>query len=173
MTRLPPLTASVAKEYAVRYGVPVPEIYAFRNKYCDVRSHAKSRGLVCTISFPQYMRLALNAKLRSAKYIGKSRHKYQLARKGDTGGYIWGNCRFVPTWQNRQESVANGGQALGNLRHSGMRHGHAKLTDAKVRSIRKLAKEGKTHAWLCNHFGVASLSTVNDVLHYRSWRVVK
>ncbi len=173
MARLAAITHVSAQELALRYNLSVVEVYAFRRKYCDVRSHAKSRGLVCDISFPQYMRLVLFAKLRSAKDIGNSRHKYQLARKGDTGGYSWGNCRFVTTWQNRQESVANGGQELGNARHSGVLNGHAKLTEAKVRSIRRLAKAGKTHEWLCTHFGVSSLSTMNDVIHHRSWRGVK
>lgn len=137
-------------------------------KFCDVRSHAKQRGIVCDLKFGQYLKLVQLASIRSSS-IGKKRGQYQLGRLGDTGGYSAGNCRFITVEQNRLESVLNGGQELGNMNHSGEAHGHAKMTDKKVLQLRKLHCTGNyTQQALADRFGI-SLSTTNDIVRNKSW----
>ena len=45
----------------------------------------------------------------------------------------------------------------------------AKLTEADVKQIRKLAKEGMAQAQIARMYNV-SKSTIHDTVHYRQWK---
>lgn len=78
-------------------------------KHRRLRVHAKQRGLECSLTLKQYIKLAAKAGLTDPSQIGRTHGKYQMSRKGDTGAYEWGNCRFLTIEENQREKIANGG----------------------------------------------------------------
>lgn len=78
-------------------------------KWLNLKSSAKLRGLVCQLSFKEYVTLAVEAGLYSPSLIGRKEHLYQMGRIGDSGNYILGNCRFITKGMNTKERSSNGG----------------------------------------------------------------
>jgi hypothetical protein len=91
----------------------------WRYKYHNLRVSAPKRKSVLRLSFYQYMRLAKKAGIQKPSQIGKSSEKYQMSRKGDTGDYVWGNCRFLTMRENLEEKRDNGGVERGAQKHRG------------------------------------------------------
>jgi hypothetical protein len=85
-------------------------------KYTSLKKNAAKRGLECSLSFKQYLKLAQRAGIVSPKEIGCTSNKYQMGRLGDTGNYVWGNCRFITMAENQKEKIINGGQDVGMLK---------------------------------------------------------
>lgn len=78
-------------------------------------------------------------------------------------------------WVTRSENHAHAYRVLGNQCpcREGEANGHAKLTDRKVRRIRKLYDTGKhTQAELGEMFGVAE-NTISQVVNRKTWRHVR
>jgi hypothetical protein len=55
-----------------------------------------------TVTFEWYLNEMEKSGIRP-RQIGKSRGAYQLARIGDCGAYVPGNCRFLPSTVNHGE----------------------------------------------------------------------
>jgi hypothetical protein len=95
-------------EIVISVGLKTAQSKDWYIKWRGVVRNAKHRELECTLTFLQYMKLVVRAGLKKPSEIGIDNHQYNLARKGDTGGYTWGNCRFVTARQNRRERAENG-----------------------------------------------------------------
>lgn len=170
--RLSKLTADDVKSLATASGYTEDSVVKFRKKWIDLRHHAKVRGIPCSLLFAEYLDLARSANLTSCDDIGRLSTQFQLGRVGDTGPYSMENCRFITHLQNRQEAVLNGGQTVGNIKHSGSKHGHAKLSEDQVVAIRKAyAKGGVTQAELCKVYGIAA-ATMSQIISKTLWRHV-
>lgn len=87
-------------------------IKVWKRKWKRLKSNAKQKGVVCTLSFDQYLQLANDAGVNDPSMIGRSIGQYAMGRLGDKGDYELGNCRFIPVIQNHQEKVDNGGSKL-------------------------------------------------------------
>lgn len=94
-------------------GFDVDDYRNWHAKYKTLCVNARNRGVECLLTFRQYLRLAARAGLTHPKDIGKSPSQYQMGRKGDTGDYVWGNCRFITMKQNLKERIKNGGSEVG------------------------------------------------------------
>jgi hypothetical protein len=94
------------------------EIWHLKWRRLMIRS--KRRGLPCTLTFRQFLRLATRAGLTRPSQIGTASSQYNLSRYGDTGGYTPGNCRFITSAQNREERVTNGGIERGAAKRRGL-----------------------------------------------------
>jgi hypothetical protein len=77
------------------------------------------------------MKLAKRAGLSSPDNIGRSTHQYAMGRLGDTGNYVWGNCRFITVEQNLKERKKNGG----NVSISETQQGRTANTHASVARV--------------------------------------
>lgn len=73
------------------------------------RSNAKIKGVICDLSFDEYIGLAAAAGITEYKQIGTSINSFHLCRVGDIGNYALGNCDFKPHYENVREKVLNGG----------------------------------------------------------------
>jgi hypothetical protein len=122
-----------------KLGFALRHLDLWRYKYHNLRASAPKRKSVLRLSFYQYMRLAKKAGIRVPSQIGKSSDKYQMSRKGDTGDYVWGNCRFLTMRENLEEKKANGGVERGAQKH----RGRTKLTDVGCAKI-SAALTGRT-----------------------------
>lgn len=111
-----------------RYGYLEEASQGFYLKWIRLRYSGKARGCKVLLTFDQYLKLAAKAKLKSPDEIGKAKHLYQMGRVGDTGDYIWGNCRFITQQQNQNEMTINGGRRLGDLKRSMSLKGRTKET---------------------------------------------
>lgn len=89
-------------------------------KWRSLHVRSKRRQIECTLSFKQFLKLALRAGLKSPDEIGRHNHQYNLARYGDAGGYTPRNCRFVLSSVNRDERVTNGGIERGAAKRRGL-----------------------------------------------------
>jgi hypothetical protein len=69
-------------------------------KFLAKKYNARSRHIDFTLTFTQFCILLRQAKIKSSD-LGRS--KYHLARKNDTGGYVYGNCSFKPYIENLLE----------------------------------------------------------------------
>lgn len=88
---------------------------AFYRKWRNLKNNVVHRNVECLLSFKQYVRLARKAGIDHPDQIGNYRGDYQMARYGDTGNYVLGNCRFITKEENLKELVENGGHARGRL----------------------------------------------------------
>lgn len=111
-TELPDLpTTEEATEIVENLGFDTGDTPRWRWKYRKLRGRVSQTGQLLLLSFRQYMRLAKRAGLTNPDEIGCTRGTYQLGRKGDSGHYEWGNCRFITIEQNIAERKKNGGAA--------------------------------------------------------------
>ena len=53
---------------------------------------------------------------------------------------------------------------------TGVAHGHAKLSPAKIEQMRELRKQGKSYAYIATKFGVAR-STATDAIKGVTWKL--
>lgn len=127
-------------------------------KYIVLRSNALGRRVECLLTFRQYLKLAKRAGILKPAQIGRSLDAYQMSRKGDTGNYEWGNCRFLTMEQNQKEKHKNGGYAAQAEKLTGRtKFTHSYLMESGKKVSRaltgKLSKTlGRTKE---NHAGVA------------------
>lgn len=116
-------------------------------KWRGVVRNARTRDIECTLTFAQYMRLVSRAMLVRPSQIGMAVDQFNLARKGDVGGYVYGNCRFITSRQNRRERVTNGCFAnmalakIGCTKHNS--DWAAKIADSKARNFTVKSPKGK------------------------------
>lgn len=88
---------------------PYTSKVGFGIKYQRLLGNAETKGIVCRLSFDQYLTLAYDAGITNPNQIGTSMKSFQMGRVGDVGDYIYGKCRFIPRTQNMQERTDNGG----------------------------------------------------------------
>lgn len=100
----------------------------WRTKWNNLRGSSKARGIQCTLTLDQYVKLAKKANIKSPAQVGKKKGCYQLGRIGDKGGYTLGNCRFITVEQNQKEKVLNGGSARAGKKSSVILSGRTKNT---------------------------------------------
>jgi hypothetical protein len=100
---------SQRKELLTSIGLNVEDVNAWVVKWQALKDNSKLRGSTCTLTFEQYIHLAISAGLKSPDQIGKRINSYQMARFGDVGVYEYGNCRFITMKQNLEEKRLNGG----------------------------------------------------------------
>lgn len=134
-----------------RYGLDPAEYPRWRQKWNNLHTGCTKLGdRECALTFGQYVKLARNAGLTSADQIGRSRGQYQLARHGDRGDYVIGNCRFITMEQNQRERLYNGGTAVAVEKAARIRRGQTKTNNASIASMsKKLAgRTSDTHDYL-------------------------
>lgn len=73
-----------------------------KQRYYNKRVNARKEGFECKLSFDEYCSLVEAAGLKSSD-LGYSGKKYVLARFGDHGDYVLGNCRFILQSENAAE----------------------------------------------------------------------
>jgi len=71
-------------------------------KYCHKERDAKKKNLLFNLSFKEYLYMLSEAGI-SASQIGVTITDYCLGRIDDSGGYEYGNCRFITVRQNFDE----------------------------------------------------------------------
>ena len=104
----PILTRERMQAIALKLGFKAKDAKAWYDKWRGVVRNARCREIECTITFTRYLKMAAEADLTKPSQIGMGVKQYNLARNGDTGGYVKGNCRFITSKQNRRERVING-----------------------------------------------------------------
>lgn len=97
-------------------GIPVEDLKHWVAKWHALVCHCEQTNKECTLSFYDYVNLALVAGIADYTRIGKSATSMQLGRIGDTGGYTMENCRFITKRQNMDERCLNGGTARGSAK---------------------------------------------------------
>jgi hypothetical protein len=80
-----------------------------RSKWGRKKANAKNCGLVCRLTYNEYVGLVRQAGIKSSDIRPGG---YHLARFGDLGNYEVGNCRFVPYWENFAERQPVDSEAL-------------------------------------------------------------
>ena len=73
-----------------------------RRKFTRKRANAKKGGTVCLLTFAEFIGLMRAAAIKSSALGVRG---YHLARYGDAGPYVVGNCRFVPWNVNAREKA--------------------------------------------------------------------
>lgn len=104
------------------------DVRAWKKKYRELRANSRVRGVECYLSFKQYVQLADKAGVTEPADIGNTLGKFQMSRVGDSGNYVWGNCRFLLKEDNLQEMAVNGGRRA----NADKRRGRTKGTHAGV-----------------------------------------
>lgn len=84
------------------------------------KSNAKIAGVRCLLTFHEYCLLVKEAGLKSSD-LGYSGNKYDLARIGDAGDYIYGRCRFITHQENSRERKVSD-KARESARESARKH---------------------------------------------------
>jgi len=103
-----PLSADIQEAAVLAVGLRSDDARQWHLKWRNKVRTSKYRGLVCTLSFTQYLLLALKAGLRKPSDIGDKPGSYVLGRFGDTGGYTFANCSFILYEENCSEVHSNG-----------------------------------------------------------------
>lgn len=88
---------------------PYTSKVGFGVKYQRLLGNAEAKGVVCELTFEQYLKLAYDVAINNPNQIGTSMKSFQMGRVGDQGNYYYGNCRFISRTQNMQERTDNGG----------------------------------------------------------------
>jgi len=101
------------REYFTKVGIPVEDLKYWVAKWHALVCHCEQTNKECSLSFYDYVNLALAANIYDYSRIGKSATSMQLGRIGDTGGYTLDNCRFITKRQNMDERCSNGGTKRG------------------------------------------------------------
>lgn len=129
-------TSKARKVYLVQIGLDPDQSNIWASKW---RSLYDRKRNVCTLTFEQYVGLALEANITDPNQIGRSIDKFQMARTGDSGDYSLGNCRFITMRDNIKEKVINGGTKA----QANKLRGRTKFNHPGVARI-SLSKVGKT-----------------------------
>ena len=87
---------------------------------------------------------------------------YHISRHGDRGNYEPGNCTWKKGFDNLSERFYEKGEKVYN----------AKLTEEKVRHIRKLSSEGASDSCLASRFKV-DRKTIWSVVRRKTWTHVE
>lgn len=134
MRRFPEVPTLVEAERIVRKnGLDTKDASLWKLKWRRLRNGHNS-GADCWLSFHQYLRLATKTGIQSPHEIGVHNGQYQMSRKGDTGDYEIGNCRFKTAEENREEKRTNGGTARAGEKTSIHLRGRTKETHASIAS---------------------------------------
>lgn len=129
------------KELVIELGFLRKDISTWIKKYKTFRKNKKREGYLCTITFKKYLSLAIKAGVKHPSQIGLRMDQFQMGRRGDTGDYVPGNCRFITGQQNLNEKFLNGGAARGYKKSSKTLSGRTKENSAYKRSsAKKLSK---------------------------------
>lgn len=138
------------KSLVVSLGFALSDYVKWRTKWKSLIANALNRGAQCKLTFPDYMNLALEAGISTPDQIGLRMDQYQMARIGDSGDYVLGNCRFVLASVNLQEKIDNGGVENSRAKISQALSGRTKDNDtSKARAAKKQTGRTKnTHAHL-------------------------
>lgn len=131
------------QKYIIKNGLDVEYTASWSLKYCRLRDRAKSNDIDFSLSFNDYVDMAISAGLDNPNQIGRSSGKYCVGRVGDLGGYTNGNCRFITTDQNRNEAVVNGAYLRSseklsgrkNPKHSEFMSGKNKTNDIRLKIL--------------------------------------
>lgn len=92
-------------------GLDPNDVIAWGHKFRDLGFNSDNKGVRCTLTFEEYVRLAIEAGVNKPSLIGRSTGEFQMGRLGDTGDYSPGNCRFITMEQNKIECKLNGGSS--------------------------------------------------------------
>lgn len=84
-----------------------------KKRYTNKRVNAAKEGLSFELTFSQFCELMRRRGISSSELGVRG---YQLSRKGDTGGYFWGNCRFLTYKQNAREKSKRLGHKVGGTK---------------------------------------------------------
>lgn len=71
-------------------------------RYNNKKIDAKKNQIGINMSFEEFCQLMVDAGVKSSQ-LGRGRDDYQLARYGDSGDYVVGNCRFITQLDNARE----------------------------------------------------------------------
>lgn len=101
----------------------------------------------CSLTFSEYVQLAIDAGLSKPDQIGTRLDQYQMGRIGDVGNYELGNCRFITTEQNIKEKLINGGQHTGAKKVGAILANRSKYTHIglKISSDKQIGLTKYTH----------------------------
>lgn len=133
-------------------GLDPDDALRWASKWQNLRSHSKSRGAVCNLTFEEYMGLVCEAGINNPDQIGRKAHLYQMGRIGDTGNYELGNCRFITMAQNAQEKLINGGYEVSDSQRKRVAEFHGKRY--RVVSPDGEVFEGKNLNQFCKEHGL-------------------
>lgn len=74
-----------------------------KQRWLNKSVNSLKEGVVFDLSFEEFCDLVKNANLVSSELGFSGGKKFVLARYGDTGGYVYGNCRFITQSENALE----------------------------------------------------------------------
>lgn len=127
-----------------------------RRDFTNARSNAKSRSIPWALSFEEWAAVWA----ASGRYAtrGRKRGQYQMDRINPAKGYAVGNVQIIDGAVNRTKDAPHGWVA--------------KLTEAKVRRIRRLYKPRiTTQAHLAKLFNVTR-ACIKAVVRRQNWKTV-
>lgn len=167
-------------------GFDPSEYRQWKSKWVVLRLSAPARGAVCYLTFKQYMRLVKKAGINSPSQIGKKAENFQMSRRGDTGDYEIGNCRFLTASQNLEEKKQNGGTFRGAENTARKIRGRTKETDKGYASVSEFRSKafklrdpggcvhtGKNLKEFCAtqslHRGAMAAVCRGDAIHHKGW----
>lgn len=107
------------KDFLSAIGLNPDDVLVWADKWYMMKANAKGKGVVCRLTFEEYVGLAAEAGLNNPHQIGVHNESYHLSRIGDSGDYEIGNCRFLTHNENRIEKITNGGDKRGGLKKAG------------------------------------------------------
>jgi hypothetical protein len=139
-----------------------------------VRGFRKGRVLTPVIKGQRYQAVTLSDKARRTQYLvhvliavtfaGARPQGHHTCHKDDNKyNNTASNIYYGTPGDNNRDKVKNGVQPFGSKHHN------TKLTDAKVRRIRKEAEAGNTLTTIANKYEV-SLSAVWSIVKRKTWR---
>ena len=74
-----------------------------KQRWLNKSVNSLKEGVVFNLSFEEFCDLVKSANLVSSELGFSGGKKFVLARYGDTGGYVYGNCRFITQSENAFE----------------------------------------------------------------------
>jgi len=74
-----------------------------KQRWFNKSVNSLKEGISFNLSFEEFCDLVKNANLVSSDLGFSGGKKFVLARYGDTGGYVYGNCRFITQSENALE----------------------------------------------------------------------
>ncbi|SAK59698.1 hypothetical protein AWB81_01881 [Caballeronia arationis] len=89
-------------------GLDERDTASWLRKYRGHRSSARQRGMTSALTFDQYVKKVVEARIVQPSQIGGKQGRSVLGREGDVGPYTERSCRFITLEQNVAEAKANG-----------------------------------------------------------------
>ena len=151
------------RQWLSQIGLNADDAGKWATKLQNLRGRAKSEGKECELSFEQFVIIAKESGLTKPEQNGCRRGQYHLARLGDSGAYVVGNCRFLPQEENIQERTYNGGtqsmaeSLTGRSKHTHQGYATGGLKRSKlfrVVSPDGVVHEGKGMRTFCEKMGL-------------------